>query len=263
MVQNIGTKRIFKVGRSGQRNRIVFSRKGSVMKRVSVTLLALAFGLYCDLANATLINVDFGPGAADYIMTGAGLIGSAGDTWNVTGQYSSSGTFALVDSANSSAGVTMTTSGGLFEGTATAPGFTIATDSPYYNLVYDNIVITTGSPFSATLSNLAAGTYNLYFYAVPPGDGQDRVGTYSANGLSTSIGANNNATSMTNGVNYGVLQNVTVGSDHLLTISVVATGGGETDFNGFQLQSVPEPSSLILLGVGLCSLLAYAWRKRK
>ncbi len=44
--------------------------------------------------------------------------------------------------------------------------------------------------------------------------------------------------------------------------------GWGTDLNGtgqydaFLLTPVPEPSTLVLLGIGAASLLAYAWRKR-
>ncbi len=266
MVQNFGTKRIFKVGRSGRQNRIVFSRKGSVMKRVSVTLLTLAFGLYCGLANATLINVDFGPnsdgngtftsGVGETYSGPGAVVGSAGDKWNVTPRTSGA---ILYDSANQTTGITLTTSGGLGEGTAAA-GSSFK-DSSFNKLTWDNLIVTSGSSLTVTLSGVTAGSYNLYLYAVPPGDGEDRVGTYTANGKSVAIGPNNSNTTFLEGANYGVLRDVVVGSDHLLTLAV--TTAGETDFNGFQLQSVPEPSSLILLGVGLCSLLAYAWRKRK
>ena len=269
MIRNICMKSNFKVGRSGLQNRsVLYSRKGSVMKRFSVTLLTLVFGLYCGLANATLINVDFGPttdgggtftsGQGETYMGPGAVVGSAGDKWNVTGLTSG---VSLYDSANQSTGITLSTTGGLGEGTSAAGS--AFSSSSYYKLAWDNVLVIASTPLTVTLSGVAAGNYDLYLYAIPPIDGEDRVGNYSANGKSVTIGPNNSASTFGAGTNYGILQNVVVGSDHLLTLSVVATGGGETDFNGFQLQSVPEPSSFVLLGVGLLGLLAYAWRKRK
>ncbi len=44
-------------------------------------------------------------------------------------------------------------------------------------------------------------------------------------------------------------------------------GWGTTNVNdvtqGFLLTPVPEPSTLVLLGIGAVSLLAYAWRRRR
>jgi hypothetical protein len=49
------------------------------------------------------------------------------------------------------------------------------------------------------------------------------------------------------------------------TIGAVVIGSYDdaVKFDNFELSSVPEPSTLMLLGTGLLGLLAYAWRKRK
>ena len=71
--------------------------------------------------------------------------------------------------------------------------------------------------------------------------------------------------------NIGTLDSFTSGANWS-TLGAVATTPPRSFFDG-QMQNVeirntyaaptPEPSSIVMLGVGLASLLAYAWRKRK
>jgi hypothetical protein len=42
-----------------------------------------------------------------------------------------------------------------------------------------------------------------------------------------------------------------------------ATPGGTVYFDNVSISSVPEPSTLVLLGCGLSGILCYAWRKRR
>jgi hypothetical protein len=53
-------------------------------------------------------------------------------------------------------------------------------------------------------------------------------------------------------------------------VSNAPTGAGFTaiaggDFNGYALQAqvVPEPSSIVMLGMGAVGIMGYGWRKRK
>jgi hypothetical protein len=48
------------------------------------------------------------------------------------------------------------------------------------------------------------------------------------------------------------------------TVTLIANAGGGNGYDSILLTSnAPEPSSLVLAGMGLLGLLAYAWRKRK
>jgi hypothetical protein len=51
---------------------------------------------------------------------------------------------------------------------------------------------------------------------------------------------------------------------NVVTISMwQGTSGHTMQFDSVSTGTVPEPSALVLLSVGLISLLAYAWRKRR
>lgn len=48
-----------------------------------------------------------------------------------------------------------------------------------------------------------------------------------------------------------------------ITLAVTGTTTMSCGFDGLSLTTIPEPSTMTLMAVGLVGLLAYAWRKRK
>ena len=48
-----------------------------------------------------------------------------------------------------------------------------------------------------------------------------------------------------------------------ITLTVTGTTTMSCGFDGLSLTTIPEPSTMTLMAVGLVGLLAYAWRKRK
>ena len=230
------------------------------MKRLGILLAIVCLATFCSTARATLINVDFGTdndtqkyGNADSTAyTGAGLVGAAGDFWNSTSALS--GTMSLKNAGNTDSGVTMNYSGNYMYCCGTA---LYGTD--YKNLMNDYIIGPT-----ITLTGIAEGNYDLYLYS--SANATDRIAKFAAttsNGsVDVTIGPNTDyVATFKDGVTYGVLQ-VHVGSNGQLNLTSESLGG-EIDLNGFQLQSIPEPTSMIMLFTCVFGLLAYAWHKRK
>lgn len=229
--------------------------------------LALA---WCNLASAGLINVDFcaptGRGFGLPPQEGAAAIGSAGDQWN--GTYVNGGTgVALVDSGNNATTVTMDWSAdnwwnqypNQFDSTA------------YANLARGYLCSAWGgwTPITVTLHGLAAGRYDLYGYNIPFNTTDNFTWSLTAGGTGyTEVGFDPNGGGaagtgvLAEGKNFGILY-ATVGGDGVLSFAVSRTAGNETLVSGFQLQSVPEPGSLMLLLLAGFGLMAPFWRKRK
>lgn len=244
------------------------------MRHLAILQLAFAIALASNAAEASLINVDFGPtpdGHGTYksgdgeTYTGPGVtVGSASDTWNVTQMGASN--LALVNSAGVATNVKMSVAAN-YNGTAAAGSD--FTSSAFRNLTWDCIGGKPGSEITVTLTGLTAGTYDLYLYSVPPTDGEGRWATWTITGSTTAsvaIGPNSKASTFIQGTNYGVVE-VTVNNTGTLTITSAtgtnASGTSESILNGFQLISVPEPASAAMLTFAAIGLLAYAWRKRR
>ena len=85
-------------------------------------------------------------------------------------------------------------------------------------------------------------------------DGTHKVGDITGSGTTqVDSGASLTAASISQGT-------LTIGSGATVTIQAIPGGPLALSDN---LTSVPEPSTLVLIGVGAISLLAYAWRRRK
>ncbi len=239
------------------------------MKRFIVLTSVVLAILYAQAAYATLINVDFSTARGTY--EGAAVIGADGDFWNTTGSSATSGTISLKDAdENDVTGVSMTWD---------APTL-VSMGSRFWNaLMNDQLAIASGdnaSEITVTLSGLV-GTYDLHVYGgtCQNGSGTDypkKIQLTVANG-STTVGTKVlDSTSReyleTNpyivGQNYDVFGNITIAEGDTLTITGlnVATSGTAA-FNGFQLQEVPEPATMMLLLTGIVGLLVCARRKRK
>ncbi len=141
-----------------------------------------------------------------------------------------------------------------------------------YITLFDSFYMATSSSALdiLTISGLTAPntTYDLYAYAWIGGSWTEPSGgdTVFVKGLTNSpswTSPNNagGASFVLNG-NYHEFAGLSPTAGGTLTINVQGVDGW---LNAFQLVShtVPEPSTVVLLGAGLAGLLCYAWRKRK
>ena len=226
---------------------------GKAMARAAIVPVILAATAFmASPAAATLVNVDFnsnGPGTLVGTFSGTGVLG--GGTWNgvtVDRTAQTLASTALLDSSGTASGISVAIPA--FQG-----AWNLATQSAsaWKPLLGDYVYVTQAGQSTATisLSGLGSSTaWDLVFYAA---NGQGEGSDFTIGGItkrttdSGGIGA-----TLTAGDEYVAFTNVF--SDSLGTISITWSNYAETPgsvLNGFQIQSVPEPSGLALLVVAV------------
>ena len=222
----------------------------SFMKTLALSTLAV-FAMAA-AAQAVLIDMQFSSvGTGNPAQTGAAVVGTAGDIWNNSGN--GAGTLALNNVAGTSSGVSLTWSGGaggVFNVNPSNSGFNGTQWAPLMsNYLYSSSSATVSLALTGLNSSL---TYDLYLYTQPAVDGSGRKASFTATGLTitgpvTTLGANPSLNYFVLGTNYVKFSGLapTVGGD----LTITYTTPNEADFNGFQIQSVPEPGTWALLAL--------------
>lgn len=224
---------------------------------IAVIGIAVATTAQADYLPANVVNIDFNGyrGSESLGLTYSGAMvafgpAGSGTTWNgITidsvhyGDNQTVGGSPLRNSANGASSVVVTVAGvgGDNQGAGSVPTAIAALVSDY-----------TFGTTSITISGLGSATAaDIYFYI--------------RNGSTAPILGGVTATDLGNIVNA-----VGGGNWDTYRAHVVATNGTITTttptwyvLSGMSIATVPEPGMLALLSVGLVSLLAYAWRKRK
>ena len=178
------------------------------LSRIIGVVFAVFICLSGGVLQAQLIDVDFnenssagaggGPNPGP-TMSGAGLLGTAGDQWN--GINVSSGTGIPLNNADGSvSAVTMTfTSGGGYD-VNDYGGSTPFASTPYDALMEDYLY-NGGTPQTITLSGLAANsTYNLALYNAANVAANGRTTYFTVNGNTQSSTWNGSSSTLISGV---------------------------------------------------------------
>ena len=126
-------------------------------------------------------------------MSGAAAVGSSGDLWNQVTQENITNQ-ALTDVSGNAvgAGVTLSVADpnggiGVYGGLINSP----ASIAPLFTTILYNTTNDPAQPTVLTFNNVPAGTYDLYLYQGTDGNGESRVSTGVANGVSGTVGPEN------------------------------------------------------------------------
>jgi aryl-phospho-beta-D-glucosidase BglC (GH1 family) len=197
---------------------------------------------------AQLIDVDFnqnngvswgggGPNPGP-TMSGAAVLGAAGDQWNGIDVSSGSG-IPLIDVNGNISSVTMTfTSGGGYDVNSFG-GSTPFAGTPYDALMEDYLYSGTTSQ-TIILSGLATNAaYQLVLYSAANSAAAGRTTYFTINSNTVSSVWNGSSSTLISGVDYAEFTSAFSDGSGNLAITYAGSGSVEGDIDGFQIQAAP------------------------
>ena len=254
------------------------------MKRTQLIILGIICSAGLASAQAQLINVQFADNATgdayggggptvEPTQSGAVVLGSVGDMWNALSGFTyssyptggSGGPYSLVYANGSPSTVavsSLTFNGSNASNEPNFPSTSSFNGTPWANLMGAYISVPSqNTPGYVSLAGLTpSATYNLVCYSAPNA-GEVRSALFTVNGLTLSTAYNGTANTLIQGVDYVEFTGVKSDATGNLAITFSGTGSAESglnaegDFNGFQLEQVPEPVTFAISGVGTVLLL--------
>ncbi len=221
-------------------------------------------------ANAALVNVNFNgfipttaPVPTESSLTGVGGLG-LNTSWNQYAAVDSSGT--MVDS--SGANTTMTVDTDFTEGRSHTANISIFESS-----LQGSGGGGRGSTYTTTIAGLDnGGLYDIWVYSYADGTGREgSLADWATTNTTTTVGtqeidslAGGAGDTFTYGTNYVLFENVEATAGGVIVVTGTGRVTTGTDrravLSGLQIQSVPEPSTTALLGLGGLALIL---RRRK
>jgi aryl-phospho-beta-D-glucosidase BglC (GH1 family) len=214
---------------------------------LTVSVAAITF--FCvGMIQAQLINVDFnqnngvgwgggGPNPGP-TMSGAAVLGTAGDEWNGVNVNNGSG-ISLNYADGSASPIKMTfTSGGGYDVNSYG-GATPFVGTPYDALMEDYLY-TGGSVQTISLSGLAPNSiYNLILYNAANNSAGGRTTYFTVNGISQSGTWDGLSSTLIAGVDYVNFASALSDGSGNLVVTYGGNGSIEGDVDGFQIQAAP------------------------
>ena len=235
---------------------------------LAVLSLALTQSAYSAFTIGT-IDVDFnGSVSPSATATGAAVIGTGTDVWNVISGSTATNLALNLTTGVASSGVTLSLSNTFTAGTSGGA------NGPNAALTQDFLATSHASQAktgTVTLSGLTIGhAYEIYLYTGSTSIG--RITDFSVVGTTTVTGSVNNigapgvaswipASAIVPG-NYLQL-NGTANASGKLVINFMNRAASEGDFAGFQIRAIPEPSTYALVVTGAAALLIVGYRARR
>jgi hypothetical protein len=225
--------------------------------------MCLAAGISCPAAYGASVNVDFNGTESSGTYSGTGAAPDTGTVWNgITPSGASYTSGALVDSAGGATPITVTLSTyNVYDADENTAAYQPALLNDF---IYQTVLGPNGPPGNFSIDNLTpGGAYDLYFY------GQN--GGYSNTATSFTIGSTTKIATNTN--SGGGPSSFVEDANYVVFSSVIATGGSiagtfndvaaanNAAFNGLQIVTVPEPTSVVGAVVG--SVLLFGLGRRR
>jgi hypothetical protein len=256
------------------------------MKRTRRIVLGIICSAGLTGAQAQLINVQFADNATgdayggggptiEPTQSGAAVLGSAGDLWNALSGFTyssyptggSGGPYSLICADGSPSSVTvrsLTFNGSNASNEPNFPSTSAFNGTPWANLMGAYISVPSQTPPGyVSLTGLApSATYDLVCYSAP-NESEVRSALFTVNGILWSTAYNGTANTLAQGVDYVEFTGVKSDGAGNLVITFSGTGSAQSglnaegDFNGFQLEQVPNISlSISALGSGNLQVVA-------
>ncbi len=212
-------------------------------------------------------NIQFGSASSSpptQAQTGAAVVGSAGDQWNLITSFPGTTARALNNTAGGASGISMTSNtpggSGIYR---SATAFNTWSSTPYQNLMssYTNPSNSSANKNTLTFTGLNTSTlYDIYVYT--SSDVSGRQIAVDINGTQQTANASNaSLTSFVLNTNYLRFSNMSFGSGTMTLQYWMAAN--EADMNGIQIVSVPEPGTLLLGGIAAACGGGGVWWKRR
>jgi endoglucanase len=221
-------------------------------------LLATIFFLDSGILQAQLIDVNFtqnssagegGPSPGP-TMSGAAVLGAAGDQWNgINGAGGSGIPLIYVNGSNSPVTMTFTAGGGY--NVYDYSGSTPFTGTPY-NALMETYLYNDGVPQTITLSGLQANSiYNLVVYNAANSGAAGRMTYFTVNGNTMSSTWNGTSNTLIAGVDYSEFPTALSDSSGNLVVTYTGSGTAEGDIDGFQIQASPLTANATCAGTNV------------